>query len=147
VNSNFVASFLNNCIAGIVSAIVVLVGLKLWRQYSAWKMFAPVAGEYEECTMPAGTPTTGTVKIRTKGAQLLTQGIKKDGHVEWAGIINMNPLSPNVGDGVYNAVGKFDCGVHHVQRDPETKNFVVMGSNTSDPEGKERFNMLWRRKR
>jgi hypothetical protein len=145
-DGNYLANFMNNCVAGVVSAILVLVGLRLYRAYWAWKTFSPMAGNYEECTMPSGAPTSGTIKIKSKGTTLLTEAVKKDGHILWRGVVNMNPLSPNIGDGVYSTVGSFDCGTHHLQRDPETKDFVVMGSNKSDPDGKERFNLLWRRK-
>jgi hypothetical protein len=145
--SGFSSGFISNCVAGLASAVVVLLVQKLYSMYWAWKTFSPMAGEYEEYTMPTGAATTGTINIRSIGARLITQGIKNDGHVMWTGVINMNPLSPNVGHGVYNMVGKFDCGTHHLQRDPETNDFVVMGSNTSHPDGKERFNLLWRRRR
>lgn len=104
-----------------------------------------MAGEYEECVMPTGMATGGTIKIRTKGTTLVTQAVNKTGHVEWSGVINMNPLNPNVGDGTYHLRGEYDCGVHHIQRDPETHDFLVLGSNTSIPDGKKGWNTLWRR--
>jgi hypothetical protein len=139
--------FASNFVAGVVSAIFVLVGLKVIRWLGELMTYGPMAGKYEECEMPTETPTSGTVRIKSSGSKLKTEGISKDGEVEWNGVIHMNPLNPDVGDGVYRYVGKQDCGTHHVQRDPETQDFMVMGSNTSHPEGKERFNLLWRRKK
>jgi hypothetical protein len=141
------AGFVNNFAAGIVSGLVILLSLWLYRAWNERRTYSPMSGEYDECEMPAGIPTSGTVKIKSQGSKLLTQGVRENGQVLWTGVIHMSPYSPNVGDGVYQYCGTNDCGCHHIQRQTESGDFVVLGSNTSHPEGKERFNMLWRRKR
>lgn len=138
--------FVNNFGAGVASALVVLATFRVLRWLGDLITFGPMAGEYEEREMPAETPTSGTIRIKSKGSSLHTEGVRKDGHVEWKGVIHMNPLNPNVGEGVYRHVERTDCGTHHVQRDPQTKDFVVMGSNMSHPDGERRFNLLWHRK-
>jgi hypothetical protein len=140
-------SFVNNFIAGVVSAVFVLLLQRCYRLYRNSKTFSPMEGDYSECVMPTGTPTGGTVKIKATGTTLSTEALNETGHVEWYGTINMNSLNPNVGDGTYHYRGRYDCGVHHIQRDPETHDFLVLGSNTSLPDGKKEWNMLWRRQR
>ena len=138
--------FVSNFVAGVVSALVVLIALRVIKWFGDLITYCPMAVAYEECEMPTKAPTSGTIRINSKGPKLRTEGIRKDGYVEWTGVIHMNPLNPNVGDGVYHYIGKSDCGTHHIQRDPDTKDFVVMGSNVSHPDGQQRFNLLWRRR-
>ncbi len=134
-------------VGNLTAALAVVTGQVILRKFRDWTTFSPMGGEYDECAMPTGSPTGGTVKIQSSGTILHTTATNKGGNVEWTGIINMNPLNPNVGDGTFHYKNKFDCGTHHVQRDPKTKDFIVLGSNTSHPEGNQRFTMLWRWKR
>jgi hypothetical protein len=135
--------FGGNFTAGLFSALVVLAGQQLFRRFAVWQMFSPIAGEYQECEMPDGNPTSATgITIKQRGAVLHTTAINENGEVEWTGVINMNTLNPNVGDGTYHYSGRNDCGSHHVQRDPKTGDFIVLGANTSHPDASRRFNML-----
>jgi hypothetical protein len=129
------------------SALVVLAGQQLCRRFAVWRTFSPMAGEYEECQMPDEYPTSARgITIKQFGTVLHTTAINKSGDIEWTGVINMNPLNPNIGDGTFHYKGTNDCGTHFIQRDPKTRNFIVLGANTSHPAGNKRFNMLWRRR-
>jgi hypothetical protein len=108
-------------------------------------MFGSMVGDYGECLLPEGKPTGGTIKISRKGTRLVTKAANSSGHVEWTGVVNMDSQNPNVGDGTYHYGGKRDGGVHHIQRDPETLDFLVLGSNTTLPGGAKGWNTLWRR--
>jgi hypothetical protein len=146
-HSAFLWGFANNFVAGIVSAVCVLVLQQLHRLNRERKLFGSTVGDYEECTLPDGKATGGIIKIVRKGTCLLTTAVNSTGHVEWTGLINMNSQNPNVGDGTYHHPGKWDGGVHHIQRDPETSDFLVLGSNTTLPGGAKEWNTLWRRQR
>lgn len=141
--------FSGNFAAGVVSAIVVLAGQQLLRKTRDWITFSPVAGDYEEFAIRDGEPwpTGGTIRITHVGRGILsTEAWTVAVSLLWRGTIRMNAQVPNVGDGAYFYVGRRDCGTHHVQLNRSAKEFVVLGVNTSDPQGSKGFNMVWRRR-
>lgn len=137
--------FFGNVIAGVVSAAIVLLVQGLAVLTRNRRLFGPMAGEYEEETIPGHAPTGGTIRIKVKGTTLNVEAINKTNTVEWRAMIHMSTLNPGVGEGAYlYEKNKTDSGVLRIQRLPATQDFIVRGSNTSDPKGADKFNTLWR---
>jgi hypothetical protein len=149
---NNLSPFLNNVVAGIATASVLFLLSLLYKHFRQYLTFSPMEGDYDLCDFTdkagelAAKSPLGTVKSEVRSSTLHTRGISLENRVEWTGQIQMNLNNPNVGDGVYFDFEKTDCGTHHVQRNPETGDFVVMGSNTSHPHGVTRYNLIWKPK-
>ena len=138
--------FCGNFIAGVVSALAVLLGQLLYRKNRDKETFSPMEGDYEELERKENNTlasTGGTIKLRHIREDIFTtEAWTSAKRLEWTGIIRMNAQVPNVGDGAYFYADALNCGTHHVQR--SGTDFVVLGINTSEPKGHKGFYMLWR---
>jgi hypothetical protein len=139
------SNFASNIGAGVVSAALVLLIQHVSVQWRNWTRFGPMAGDYEEEFTPNHAPTGGTIRIMVHGTTLNVEAINKTNTVEWRAKVHMSTLNPDVGEGTYlYEKDKTDSGVLRIQRLPATQDFIVRGSNTSDPRGVDKFNTLWR---
>ncbi len=107
------------------------------------RLFKSLEGEYMHYTVDDEPRGNGTTTIEYPGADMiLTNGHGRDG--AWEGKIRMNDIVPEHGSGIYQYVGKKDCGVHEIQVNREDGSIYVKGTNTSH--GKNyTFSYIWKR--
>ena len=136
-------NFSENIIAGIVSSILTFIFVLLRDRYKYWRLFHKLAGKYRHYDIHGQPLLDGLTEISYLGKNLLkTKGKSSEG--EWVGRIMMNEALPEYGSGIYQYVGRDDCGVHQIQVHPSAESIYVLGQNTSHGNNFS-FSYLWRR--
>jgi hypothetical protein len=111
--------------------------------------FGRQQGKYDEYRREPGSKlikTGGTIALVYRGQTKFTsEGTNLQGKREWHGQLFMREEAGVIGAGFYSYHDKDDTGIHRVIYNPELDQFDVSGENTSHPEGKKDFKMVWKR--
>lgn len=108
-------------------------------RFALWKLkkrYAPLAGNYANFRVKEDQtvePTGGTVRLlwQQRDGSFKAQGLTVNGIAEWESTIRMSKDFNETGVGHYRYVGREDSGNQQVTYSPETRSFVVLGTNTS----------------
>jgi hypothetical protein len=112
--------------------------------------FGPLEGDYDEYERKPGeamVKTGGVIRLKYCGStKFTTEAITHGGSLYWHGELFMREEAGVLGEGFYSHLDTDDTGVHSVIYNSKDGHFNVSGSNTSHPEGKQSFKMVWQRK-